>query len=119
MRASRWIGRPFSSISIVTIAICSSGSASTLVTFPTCTPAIRTGERVLISWTCLNTALSSYGLASGFALVNAKKVAIATRTTTITPAPIGPIPSLWRLPRGMSENGVFAITSPPAGCRGR
>ena len=44
-RASRWIGRPFLSIFIVTsVSVESSPSGSTFETLPTSTPAIRTGE---------------------------------------------------------------------------
>jgi hypothetical protein len=49
-----------------------SSTASTLLTLPTSTPAIRTGDfgfRLLAVW---KTASSSYGLANGFDLVKPK-----------------------------------------------
>ena len=76
--ASSWIGRPLSSISIVTLAASSPAStASTFVTFPTSTPAIRTGERVLMLFASWKYAVSSYGFANGFACVNANQVPTA------------------------------------------
>src|SRR3954471_23212258 len=73
--ASRWIGRPFFLISIVTRAAPSpSDSASTFFTLPTSTPAIRTGEFGFKLFTLSNTACSSYGDANGFVFVKPKKV---------------------------------------------
>ena len=45
---------------------------STLVTSPTCTPAIRTGAPLSMLRASRNDARSSYGLANGLALVKAK-----------------------------------------------
>ena len=55
--ASLWIGRPLSAISIVTTAAVPS-PASTLLTLPTSTPAIRTGEPGRSELTDSNTAFS-------------------------------------------------------------
>ncbi len=79
-------------------------TASTLVTSPTFTPAIRTGERSATRLALANTASSSYGLANGLALVKAKNVPSPTTSTAIRPAANGFIPVRCALPRGMSEN---------------
>jgi hypothetical protein len=71
--ASPWIGSALSSISIVTLAASLPAStASTFVTFPTSTPATRTGERVFRLFASWKYAVSSYGLENGFAWVKAK-----------------------------------------------
>ena len=60
--ASSWIGSASSFSSIVTtVSSESSEYSSTFVTWPTSTPAIRTGERVDMFCASLKTALSSYG----------------------------------------------------------
>ena len=60
--ASSWIGSASSFISIVTtVSSESSEYSSTFVTWPTSTPAIRTGERVDMFCASAKTALSSYG----------------------------------------------------------
>ena len=70
-RASSWIGSASSFSSIVTSAAPPS-VGSTFVTFPTSTPAIRTGARGFRFWTFRNVACSSYGFANGFAFVKPK-----------------------------------------------
>ena len=45
---------------------------STFLTFPTSTPAIRTGECGFRFFTSRNIACSSYGFANGFAFVKPK-----------------------------------------------
>ena len=73
MVASSWMGRPVSLISIFTTAApLSPLTASTSVTLPTSTPAIRTGELGLRLLTVSKAAVSSYGLANGLAFVNPK-----------------------------------------------
>jgi hypothetical protein len=56
--ASLWIGSPGSLISIVTIAVFVSALRSIALTFPTLTPAIRTGEFRRMLFDVSNTALS-------------------------------------------------------------
>ena len=56
--ASLWIGRPLSLISIVTTAASVPACRSILVTLPTLTPAMRTGEFSRIEFADSNTALS-------------------------------------------------------------
>jgi hypothetical protein len=71
--ASLWIGSASSRSSIVTRAAESpSSAASTLVTLPTSTPAIRTGARTWRFWALRTTASSSKGFANGFAFVKPK-----------------------------------------------
>ncbi len=71
--ASSWIGRPFSSSSIVTRAPpVAPSTASTFLTLPTSTPAIRTGEFGFRLLAVRKTASSSYGFANGLALVKPK-----------------------------------------------
>src|SRR3954447_1108064 len=94
--ASRWIGRPLSLISMVTSApALPSLNGSTLVTLPTSTPAIRTGDLGLRLLAVAKAALSSYGWANGLSLVNPKKANTAIRTSAIRPARNGVMPGSW------------------------
>ena len=71
--ASSWIGRPRSSISMVTRAApLPDSTASIFLTLPTSTPAMRTGDLGLRLFTFVKTAWNSYGFANGLALVNPK-----------------------------------------------
>ena len=71
--ASSLIGRPSSSISIVTSAApLPSVTGSTFLTLPTSTPAIRTGDFGFRLFTSLKTAWNSYGFANGFVFVKPK-----------------------------------------------
>jgi hypothetical protein len=73
MVASSCTGSASSRSSIVTRAAeAPSSAASTFVTFPTSTPAIRTGARGPRFWASRTTAFSSKGFANGFVLVNPK-----------------------------------------------
>jgi hypothetical protein len=68
--ASSWIGRPCSSISIVTVAPSPPPSiGSTVLTMPTSTPAMRTGESGARLFTVLKLAENSYLSENGFACV--------------------------------------------------
>jgi hypothetical protein len=81
------MGSPRSLISIVSVAAVESGpAASTFVTLPTSTPAIRTGEFVLMLVALANVALSSYGLENGAALVNTKKHTTTRKAAKSAPA---------------------------------
>src|SRR3954449_4512884 len=68
---------------------------STLVTLPTSTPAIRTGDLGFRLLAVANAALSSYGLAKGLSLVNPKNAKTAIRTSAISPARNGVMPGSW------------------------
>ncbi len=70
--ASLWIGRPWSWISIVMTALFVPSWPSTLVTLPTLTPAMRTGEFSRIEFADVNTALNSNGRENGLLFVKPK-----------------------------------------------
>ena len=75
--ASRWIGSPLSSISIVTsavlqavavvVAVLQPGSVETPVTLPTLTPAIRTSESACSPLALEKIAWTVYWFANGLA----------------------------------------------------
>src|ERR1700740_2227455 len=86
--ASAWIGRPFRSMCIVTTAAwVLPDRRVTDVTWPTSTPAIRTGDGMW-SWVSLvNTALSTNGEpANGVGPPNVRYTAAAITIAAMTPA---------------------------------
>src|SRR3954453_4352221 len=74
---------------IVITDVVVSGWRSTLLTSPTFTPAIRTGERAWMFAALATTALISYGLENGRLGLNAMNARIPIRTMTIVPATAG------------------------------
>ena len=85
MVASLWIGRPSFLISIVTTEKFVPGLRSTLLTLPTLTPAIRTGELVRIDTADSKTPFTRKPLVNGMSLVKPRKVMIPATTSTIAP----------------------------------
>src|SRR3954462_15544732 len=93
---------------------------STLVTLPTSTPAIRTGDLGLRLLAVANAALSSYGLAKGLSLVNPKNAKTAISTSAISLARKGVMPGScgWRgfLPKSAKLLHVLQVLdAEPAG----
>ena len=80
--ASLWIGRPLSLISIVTTAASLPGLPSILVTLPTLTPAMRTGEFLRIEFDDWKTALTRKPCVNGMCLVKPKKTPMHATTST-------------------------------------
>ena len=87
--ASLWIGRPFSSTSIVTSTVLEPSLRSTFTTLPTFTPAMRTGESRRRSLEVWKTAWNSNGSRQGSDFVNASQVAIVMISSAIAPARTG------------------------------
>src|SRR3954453_12306070 len=81
---------------IVITDVVVSGWRSTLLTSPTLTPAIRTGERGWMFAALATTALISYGLENGRLGLNAMNARTPIRTITITPATAGEMRLPWR-----------------------
>ena len=72
--ASSCSGRPCFSIAIVTTVLSVPSWASTDLTLPTSTPAIRTGESGCRPFEDWNTALTSYGRVNGMSFVKPRNV---------------------------------------------
>ncbi len=72
--ASVWIGRPRLRISIFTTAASEPGSASTDLTLPMATPAMRTGEPGRMEFADSNCALSWNGVVKGMSFVKPRYV---------------------------------------------
>ena len=85
--ASSRIGSPLDSISIVTRPVFPSRLIE--VTWPTLTPATRTGDFGLMFWAEANSAWIVYPCLNGIFLVKPKYTTIASATIRITPARTG------------------------------
>jgi hypothetical protein len=69
--ASRWTGSASSFSSMTTTDAVDPGLASTFVTWPTFTPAMRTGDFAWMLVAFSKTARSSYGFCHGYLWTNA------------------------------------------------
>ena len=109
--ASVCSGSPDFSISIVTTALSEPSWPSTVLTLPTSTPAIRTGEPGRRLLADSNTALTRWPCVNGMSLVKPRKTRIASTTSAISPTANGLRPARRRRAAAAAHQGLPSVAT--------